>query len=59
MDNHTRHELEQRFHEQTMIMERLRGENRQLEHFLHEKEIELIKLKDERGEREERPKSNK
>ncbi|CAI2387658.1 unnamed protein product [Moneuplotes crassus] len=59
LDNQTRHELEQRFHDQTMIMERLRGENRNLEQLLHEKEIEIIHLKDLSAENKERPKSNK
>ncbi|CAI2363378.1 unnamed protein product [Moneuplotes crassus] len=58
-DNQTRHELEQRFHEQTMIMERLRGENRNLEQLLHEKEMEIIHLKDLSPDHRERSKSNK
>lgn len=59
MDPQNKEEIDKRFSEQNIIIEQLRGENSNLEITLHEKEMELMKLKDLDEENNQAPKSQK
>ena len=52
-------EVDKRFHEQNQIIEQLRQENSSLEINIHEKEMELMRIKDNLDETNQPPKSQK
>ena len=59
MDPVQKLELDRRFNGQNIIIEQLRTEHTELEQMLHEKEMEVIKLKDRLEDDNQRPKSRK
>ena len=59
MDPMQKNELDKKFNDQIIIIEQLRGEHSELEGMLHEKEMELIQLKDKIEDNTPGHKSNK
>lgn len=59
MDPQQKLEIEKRFMEQNMIIEQLRNENVQLENAFHEREMEVLRLKEFVDENPENDRSNK
>jgi chromosome segregation ATPase len=57
MDPQQKLEIDKRFLEQNMIIETMRGENSILEQALHDKEMEILRLKDSTQENQQAPKS--
>ena len=59
MDPLQKQEIDKRFMEQNMIIEQLRNENVQLENAFHEREMEVLRLKELVDDSPENNKSNK
>jgi hypothetical protein len=57
MDPKQKLEIDKRFLEQNMIIETMRSENSILEQTLHDKEMEILRLKDSTQENQQAPKS--
>lgn len=58
MDPKQRSEIDKRFLEQNMIIEALRNENSDLEQALHDREMEILRLKDNTQESQQAPKNH-
>lgn len=59
MDPVQKLELDRRFNGQNIIIEQLRTEHTELEGIIHQKEMEVINLKDQLEDGNQRPKSRK
>lgn len=57
MDPQQRSEIDKRFLEQNMIIEALRNENSDLEQALHDREMEILRLKDNTQESQQAPRN--